>query len=112
MSYSLDEPRSDDDARCGCDAGELVYGGEAGRLRSGRPSAWAAPPVPALEARVCQLWGVALVGMVGAVADCWMAEGGARNGPSSDELADQLTALVWEGLPDVAAGAQHGSGRS
>ena len=89
---------------------DLVAGGLASG--SGRPSGSAAPPVPALDARACQLWGVALVGMVRAVADSWMAEGGARNGPSSDELADQLTALVWEGLPDVAAGAQHGSGRS
>ena len=89
---------------------DLVAGGLASG--SGRPSGSAAPPVPALDARACQLWGVALVGMVRAVADSWMAEGGARNGPSSDELADQLAALVWEGLPDVAAGAQHGSGRS
>ena len=45
-----------------------------------------------------RLWGVALVGMVRATADAWLAAGGAAGGPSSDELADELTALVWDGL--------------
>jgi AcrR family transcriptional regulator len=45
-----------------------------------------------------RLWGVALVGMVRATADAWLAEGGSAGGPSSDELADHLTALVWDGL--------------
>jgi AcrR family transcriptional regulator len=45
-----------------------------------------------------RLWGVALVGMVRATADAWLAAGGASGGPSSDELADQLAALIWDGL--------------
>ena len=53
-----------------------------------------------------RMWGVALVGMVRATADAWLAAGGAAGGPSSDELADDLTALVWDGLSSVArAGA-------
>ncbi|GAA4386952.1 TetR/AcrR family transcriptional regulator [Ornithinibacter aureus] len=93
---------------------ELVAGGLASG--SGSPSGAAGSAdsadvsLPALDARACQLWGVALVGMVRAVADSWMAEGGARNGPSSDDLADQLTALVWDGLRDVAANARSSSG--
>lgn len=47
-------------------------------------------------------WGVALVGMVRATADDWLAAGGAAGGPSSDELADELTALAWDGLSSVA----------
>ena len=94
---------------------DLVAGGLAsGADRSaGEPGSGgsAVGSVPALDARACQLWGVALVGMVRAVADSWMAEGGARSGPSSDELADQLTALVWDGLRTVAANAQNSSGR-
>lgn len=49
-----------------------------------------------------RLWGVALVGMVRSTADAWLAAGGAAAGPSSDELADDLTALVWDGLGGVA----------
>jgi AcrR family transcriptional regulator len=49
-----------------------------------------------------RLWGVALVGMVRATADAWLAAGGAAAGPSIDELADDLTALVWDGLSSVA----------
>lgn len=52
-----------------------------------------------------RLWGVALVGMVRATADAWLAAGGAAGGPSSDELADDLTALAWDGLSSVAAAA-------
>jgi AcrR family transcriptional regulator len=44
------------------------------------------------------LWGVALVGMVRAAADTWLAEGGAAAGRSADALADGLTTLVWDGL--------------
>ena len=51
---------------------------------------------PAPEVRA--LWGVALVGMVRATADAWLAGGGAAAGRSADELADDLTALVWDGL--------------
>ncbi len=52
-----------------------------------------------------RLWGVALVGMVRATADAWLAAGGAAGGPSSEELADDLTALVWDGLSSLAAPA-------
>ncbi len=55
-----------------------------------------------------RLWGVALVGMVRATADAWLAAGGATAGPSSDELADDLTALVWDGLGAVAASSTRG----
>ena len=55
-----------------------------------------------------RLWGVALVGMVRATADAWLAAGGAAAGPSSDELADDLTALVWDGLSSVAVPASGG----
>jgi len=49
-----------------------------------------------------RMWGVALVGMVRATADAWLAAGGATGGPSSEELADDLTALVWDGLSSLA----------
>ncbi|HET6968490.1 MAG TPA: TetR/AcrR family transcriptional regulator [Ornithinibacter sp.] len=55
-----------------------------------------------------RLWGVALVGMVRATADAWLAAGGATGGPSSDELADDLTALVWDGLGAVATSPARG----
>jgi AcrR family transcriptional regulator len=58
------------------------------------------------EASAPRLWGVALVGMVRATADAWLAGGGAAAGPSSDELADDLTALVWDGLGSVSAPAR------
>ena len=48
--------------------------------------------------RAARLWGVALVGMVRATADAWLAAGGASGVQSSDELADHLTELVWDGL--------------
>ena len=54
------------------------------------------------EGAAPRLWGVALVGMVRATADAWLAAGGAAGGPSSDELADDLTTLVWDGLSSVA----------
>jgi AcrR family transcriptional regulator len=44
------------------------------------------------------LWGVALVGMVRAAADDWLADGGARSGRTADDLADDLTTVVWDGL--------------
>ncbi|WP_392542208.1 TetR/AcrR family transcriptional regulator [Oryzobacter telluris] len=49
-----------------------------------------------------RLWGVAVVGMVRATADAWLAAGGADGGQSSDELADDLTRLVWDGLGSLA----------
>lgn len=81
---------------------DLVSGGMAsGSTPSGSEGAGAT-----LDPQACQLWGVALVGMVRAAADAWMADGGASTGPSSGELADQLTALVWDGLETVAASAR------
>ncbi|MGG5258776.1 TetR/AcrR family transcriptional regulator [Phycicoccus avicenniae] len=43
-----------------------------------------------------RLWGVALVGMVRAAADAWLADGGRAR--TADALADDLTTLVWDGL--------------
>jgi AcrR family transcriptional regulator len=51
-----------------------------------------------VDAETAHLWGVALVGMVRAAADAWLAEGGADGGRSADSLADALTALAWSGL--------------
>ncbi len=58
------------------------------------------------EAAAPRMWGVALVGMVRATADAWLASGGAGSGTSSDELADDLTALVWDGLSSLAVPAR------
>ncbi len=55
-----------------------------------------------------RMWGVALVGMVRATADAWLAAGGAVGGPSSEALADDLTALVWDGLSSLADPAPQG----
>ena len=52
-----------------------------------------------------RLWGVAVVGMVRATADAWLAAGGATTGQSSDELADDLTTLVWDGLGSLSGPA-------
>lgn len=79
---------------------DLVAGGLASG--SARSAGRGAGP---LDAPTCRLWGVALVGMVRATADAWMAAGGPSTGPSSDELADRLTALVWDGLGAVATPA-------
>ena len=48
-----------------------------------------------------RLWGVALVGMVRAAADAWLAEGAAAGGRSADALADDLAGLAWSGLGGV-----------
>ena len=64
------------------------------------PSPTAAAPTP-------RLWGVAVVGMVRATADAWLAGGGAATGQSSDELADDLTRLVWDGLGSLAEAPAH-----
>lgn len=81
---------------------DLVAGGMAGGPVSGRPAGGDTPPDP----QACRLWGVALVGMVRAAADAWIADGGESAGPSSDDLAHQLTALVWDGLETVAGRAR------
>ena len=60
------------------------------------------------EGAAPRMWGVALVGMVRATADAWLASGGAGSGPSADELADDLTALVWDGLSSLAVPAPPG----
>jgi AcrR family transcriptional regulator len=78
---------------------DLVAGGMASASPPEGVGRAGVPP----DARACQLWGVALVGMVRAAADAWIADGGASAGPSSEQLADQLTALVWDGLAAVAA---------
>lgn len=51
-----------------------------------------------LPTSTAHLWGVALVGMVRAAADAWLAEGARSSGRTADDLADGLTALVWDGL--------------
>ena len=50
------------------------------------------------RAATARLWGVALVGMVRAAADAWLADGGADSGRSADDLANALTTLAWDGL--------------
>lgn len=50
------------------------------------------------DGKTARLWGVALVGMVRAAADAWLSDGGAASGRGADDLADDLTALVWDGL--------------
>jgi AcrR family transcriptional regulator len=62
------------------------------------------------EGAAHRMWGVAIVGMVRATADAWLAAGGDDAGPSSDELADDLTALVWDGLSGVAVPASRPAG--
>ncbi len=52
----------------------------------------------AVDTGTAHLWGVALVGMVRAAADAWLAEGGAASGRTADDLADDLTALAWDGM--------------
>jgi AcrR family transcriptional regulator len=59
-------------------------------------------PAPGEPSPTPRLWGVAVVGMVRATADAWLAAGGAAGGQSSDELADDLTTLVWDGLGSLA----------
>ncbi len=50
------------------------------------------------DAATAHLWGVALVGMVRASADAWLAEDAAAGGRTADDLADALTVLAWDGL--------------
>lgn len=52
----------------------------------------------AVDPATARLWGVALVGMVRAAADAWLASGAASSGRSADDLADALTRLAWDGL--------------
>ena len=51
-----------------------------------------------------RLWGVALVGMVRASADAWLAAGGAASGATREDLAKDLTTLAWEGLSTLERG--------
>lgn len=48
--------------------------------------------------RAAATWGHAIVGMVRAAADQWLAAGGTASGISHAELTDQLTDLAWGGL--------------
>jgi AcrR family transcriptional regulator len=82
---------------------DRIAGHVAGLVASGL----AGPPADT-GAAAPRLWGVALVGMVRATADAWLAAGGAAAGPSSDALADDLTALVWDGLGAVASAPARG----
>ena len=50
------------------------------------------------EAEAAQVWGPAVVGMVRAAADRWLARGGGTSGMSRTSLADHLTDLAWGGL--------------
>ncbi len=52
----------------------------------------------AVDDATAHLWGVALVGMVRAAADAWLADGAAASGRSADDLAGALTTLAWDGL--------------
>ena len=51
-----------------------------------------------------RLWGVALVGMVRASADAWLAAGGAASGTTREGLAQDLATLAWDGLSSLAIG--------
>ncbi|HET7277028.1 MAG TPA: TetR/AcrR family transcriptional regulator [Dermatophilaceae bacterium] len=50
------------------------------------------------EAKAAQVWGPAVVGMVRAAADRWLARGASTSGMSRTSLADHLTDLAWGGL--------------
>jgi AcrR family transcriptional regulator len=61
-----------------------------------------------------QVWGPAVVGMVRAAADRWIARGAGASGMSRTTLAEHLTDLAWRGLssawprlPAVADADQH-----
>ena len=53
---------------------------------------------PGLDADV---WATAIVGSVRAVADEWVGHTGPFDGLSLEELADQLTDLLWTGLAAI-----------
>ncbi|MFQ6170686.1 TetR/AcrR family transcriptional regulator [Oryzobacter sp. R7] len=74
---------------------DRIAGHVADLVGHGLGGAGGASPTP-------RLWGVAVVGMVRATADAWLAAGGAAGGQSSDELADDLTTLVWDGLGSLS----------
>ncbi|MEO7423361.1 MAG: TetR/AcrR family transcriptional regulator [Ornithinibacter sp.] len=59
-----------------------------------------------------RLWGVALVGMVRASADAWLAAGGAASGTTRENLAQDLATLAWDGLSTLAIGEGRHPGRS
>ncbi len=61
-------------------------------------------PTPDHAGRFQGLWGVALVGMVRASADSWLAAGGAASGVSGEALAEDLTTLAWDGLSTLEDG--------
>lgn len=43
-------------------------------------------------------WGHAVVGMVRSIGDHWLRHGASASGTSRDELVDDVTTLLWEGL--------------
>ena len=45
-----------------------------------------------------ELWGHAVVGLVRAAADQWLAAGASASGTSRAEVTRQLTDLVWDGV--------------
>jgi AcrR family transcriptional regulator len=50
------------------------------------------------EPQAAQVWGPAVVGMVRAAADRWLARGGGASGLGRTILAEHLTDLAWGGL--------------
>lgn len=58
---------------------------------------------PLSPVRAQRLWGVALVGMVRASADAWLAAGGAASGTTREALAEDLATLAWDGLSSLEA---------
>lgn len=78
-------------------------GTQLGRLLEASLTSQGHDPAPA------QTWGHAIVGMIHAAADQWMAAGGSASGTSRAELCDRLTDLVWGGLSAAMARAGAGS---
>ncbi|WP_307812473.1 TetR/AcrR family transcriptional regulator [Phycicoccus sp. CSK15P-2] len=75
-----------------------VAAGMTGRIADHVATIVAAGRDDGVDPGTAHLWGVALVGMVRAAADAWLAEGAAGGGGSADDLADALTTLAWDGL--------------
>jgi AcrR family transcriptional regulator len=80
-----------------------VAAGMTGRVAEHVAQIVAAGHAGEVDGATAHLWGVALVGMVRAAADAWLAEGGAEAGRSADDLADALTTLAWDGLGATGA---------
>lgn len=78
-------------------------GTQLGRLLEASLTSQGRDPAPA------QTWGHAIVGMIDAAADQWMAAGGSASGTSRAELCARLTDLAWGGLSAAMARAGAGS---